>query len=78
MKFNAQATCISTFDTKIIGALETIRVKKFIPNAILRNIFFFVFKFMIFRLYSVYNKNEMIKIGNQTREKSQVLSQVLE
>ena len=33
---------------------------------------------MIFRLYTVYNKHEMIKIGNQTREKSQVLSQVLE
>ena len=24
---------------------------------------------MIFRLYAVYNKHEMIKIGNQTREK---------
>ena len=33
---------------------------------------------MIFRLYTVYNKNEMIKIDNQTREKSQVLSQVHE
>ena len=35
-------------------------------------------KIMIFRLYTVYNKHEMIKIDNQTREKSQVLSQVLE
>ena len=33
---------------------------------------------MIFRLYTVYKKHEMIKIGSQTREKSQVLSQVLE
>ena len=33
---------------------------------------------MIFRLYAVYNKYEMIKIDSQTREKSQVLSQVLE
>ena len=29
---------------------------------------------MIFRLYTVYNKYEVIKIGNQTREKLQVLS----
>ena len=33
---------------------------------------------MIFRLYAVYNKHETLKIGNQTREKYQVLSQVLE
>ena len=33
---------------------------------------------MIFRLYTANNKHESIKIGNQTREKSQVLSQVLE
>ena len=33
---------------------------------------------MIFRAYTVYNKHENIKIGNQTREKLQVLSQVLE
>ena len=33
---------------------------------------------MIFRLYTVYKKHEMIKIGNQTREKLQILSQVLE
>ena len=32
---------------------------------------------MIFRLYTVYNKHEIIKIGNQTIEKYQVLSQVL-
>ena len=35
-------------------------------------------KVMSFRLYDVYNKNEMIKTDNQTGEKSQVLSQVLE
>ena len=33
---------------------------------------------MIFRLYIVYNKHEMKKIGNQTTEKSQVLLQMLE
>ena len=32
----------------------------------------------IARLYTVYNKHEMIKIVKQTREKSQVLSQVHE
>ena len=37
-----------------------------------------IYQFIIFRLYTVYNKNVMIKIGNQTREKSQVLSQMLE
>ena len=36
-----------------------------------------IFQVMIFRLYAVYNKHEMLKNGNQTREKSQVLSQVL-
>ena len=33
---------------------------------------------MNFRFYTIYNKHEMIKIGNQTREKLQVLTQVLE
>ena len=33
---------------------------------------------MNFRLYTVYNKHYIIEIGNQTREKSQALSQVLE
>ena len=32
---------------------------------------------MIFRLYALYDKHEMINTGNQTREKSQVLSLVL-
>ena len=33
---------------------------------------------MIFRLYTVHDKHEMIKICNQIREKAQVLSQMLE
>ena len=33
---------------------------------------------MIFKLYVVYNKYEMIKTDNQTRRKSQVEPQVLE
>ena len=33
---------------------------------------------MIFRLYILYNKHKIIKIGTQNREISQVLSQVLE
>ena len=36
------------------------------------------FQVMIFRLNTVYDENEMIKICNQTREKAQVLSQVLQ
>ena len=35
-------------------------------------------QFMFFRLYIVYNNHEMIKIDNQIRDKSQVLSQVFE
>ena len=33
---------------------------------------------MNFKAFTVYNKQEMLKIGNQTREKSQVLWQVFE
>ena len=33
---------------------------------------------MIFRIYTISNKHEMIKIGIETREKSQLLLQVLE
>ena len=33
---------------------------------------------MIFKFYTVYNKQQMIKIDSETREKSQVLSLVLE
>ena len=35
-------------------------------------------QFTFFRLYTVYNKYEMIKIANQIRDKSQVQSQVFE
>ena len=35
------------------------------------------YQVMIFRTYIVYNKYEKIKIFDQTREKSQLLSQVL-
>ena len=37
-----------------------------------------IYQVMIFKLYTVYKMHEMIKIFNQTREKSQVLSQALE
>ena len=37
-----------------------------------------IFQIMIFRLHTVYIKHQMIKIGNQIKEKSQVLSQGLE
>ena len=61
--------------SKIIRALEIILVKKLIPNAIHK---INICQAMTFRLHNVYNKQEMVKIGNQTREKSQELSQVLE
>ena len=37
-----------------------------------------IIQVMIFRLHTVYNKHDVIKIGNQNRDKSQILSQVLE
>ena len=37
-----------------------------------------IYQVIIFDLDTVYNEHEILKIGNQTREKSQVLSQVLE
>ena len=61
--------------SKIIRALEIIRVKKLITNAFYE---IHICQVMIFRLCTVYNKHQLIKIDNQTREKSQVLSQVLE
>ena len=33
---------------------------------------------MIFRFYTVYNKHEMTKIGNEPKEQQQKLSQMLE
>ena len=61
----------STVSSKVIQSLEIIRIKKLTSNAVLRNKYF---QLMIFRLYTVYNKHEMIKIGNQTREKYQILN----
>ena len=66
---------INTVGSKIIRALEIIRVKKLVPKQILRAN---ICQVMIVRLYAVYNKHEIIKIGIYIREKSQVLSQVLE
>ena len=37
-----------------------------------------IYEMMIVRFYTVHNKHEMIKIGNQTRENSQVTPQVFE
>ena len=37
-----------------------------------------IYQVKLFRFYTVYNKHELIKIANQTREISQALSQVLE
>ena len=37
----------------------------------------YICQIIIFRLYAVYNKHDIIKIYNETREKIQVLSQVL-
>ena len=37
-----------------------------------------IYQVMILKLYIVYNNRDVIKIGKQTREKSQVLSQMLE
>ena len=51
---------MNTVGSKIIRALEVIRVKKRIPNAVYeRNIC----EVMIFRIYTAYYKHEMIKIG---------------
>ena len=38
----------------------------------------YICQVLIFRFYTVYNKRDMIKFGNETTEKSHVLSQVLE
>ena len=36
-----------------------------------------IYRDMVFKLYIIYKKHEMIKIGIQTRVKSEVLSQVV-
>ena len=64
-----------TVGSKIIRVLEISRVKKLIPNAVLSKQYLLSH---FFRIYTVYNKHDMIKIGNQTIKKSQVISQLLE
>ena len=55
-----------TVSSKIFRALEIIPVK----NSYLMQFYELnICQDMIFRLYAVYNKHGMIKIGNQTREK---------
>ena len=64
-----------TVGSKIIRALEISRVK----NSYLMQFYEInISQVMIFRLYTVYNKHEMIKIFSRTNDKLQVLSQVLE
>ena len=63
----------NTVGKKSIRALEIISVK----NSYLIQFYEInIFQVMIFIFYTVYDKHELIKIGNQTREKSQVQSQV--
>ena len=70
--FNANK---STVGSKIIRALEVIRSK----NSYLMQICEInIHQVIIFMFYNVYNNHEMMKIGNQIREKLQVLSQVTE
>ena len=60
---------------KIIRTHVIIRLRKFILNAFneINNC-----QLMIFRLYTAYNRHKMTEIVNQTNEKSQVLSPVLQ
>ena len=51
---------------KIFRALEKIRVEKIILKSFYE---LNICQIMIFGFYAVYNKYEMIKIGNHTREK---------
>ena len=64
-----------TVDSKINRALEISRVKKLI---LMQFCLVNICQVMTFRLYTAYNKQDMIKIDSQTREKSQELLQVLE
>ena len=61
-----------TIGSKMLRELQIIRVKKRKPNE--ENICLVI----NFRFYIVYNKHGVIKIGNQTRVKAQVLSKVFE
>ena len=62
-----------TISSKIIRALEIISVKK--DTFLMQFYEINIYKSMIFRFYVVFNRHQLIKIGNQTREKSQELSQ---
>ena len=66
--------------SKIIRALEIIRVKNLIleDSHLLKFYEINIYQVMIFSLYTVYNKQEMIKTDNLIREKTQELLQVLE
>ena len=72
---NLKKLRIITVDSKIIRALQIFRGKKlYLMQFYEMNIC----QVMIFRLLIVYNKHEMIKNDSQTREKSQVFSQLVE
>ena len=58
----------TTVGSKIIHTLEIHFVKKLMQFYEIN-----ISQVMIFWLYTVYNKHEIIKIDNQTREKSQEL-----
>ena len=65
----------NTVCSKIIRALVIIRIRKLIPNGVLWN------KYASnhdLRLYTVFNKHDEIKIGDQNKEISQIVLQVLE
>ena len=64
-----------TVGSKIIRAFEIIRAKKLIPKTVFE---INICQLIVFRIYTVYNKHETIKIDNQSREQLQILSQMLE
>ena len=55
---------------KIFQAFEIILTQTFILNVVL---WINICQVLIFRLHTVYNKHDVVKIGIQIREKSQVL-----
>ena len=60
-----------TVGSKIIRALEVNSGQKI--SYVMQFCEINVYQVMIFRLYTVYSKHEMMEISNQTREKPQVL-----
>ena len=74
-KYYSLSLSIGTVGSKIIRALEIMRVKKLNLIQLYK---INICRIIILSLYIVYKKHEMIKIGNQVREKLQVLSQKLE